>query len=301
MSKRAPEVSVGLPVYNGEEYLAEAIESLLHQSFRDFELIISDNASTDRTPEICAYYCRSDARVRYIRLPHNVGAGRNWNFVVGEARGTFFQWASANDRFETEMLSKCVDVLRRDNRVILCHGRTLLIGDDGSPIGVYEHDLHVTHDSPTARLIHVRSLRMNNAQYGLMRLEILRQTGLDRLYASGDLVLMAELALRGHFCLLPDVLFHRRMGRGAANRTLSDTELKARINPAAPEMIMIRWRLHVDYLSSVLRSPIPWTERWRSLVFSAKSAYWDRKSLFAESKRAFQFAARKMLQCQPGN
>jgi hypothetical protein len=114
---------------------------------------------------------------------------------------------------------------------------------------------------------------------------------------------MAELALRGHFYLLPDVLFHRRMGRGAANQNLSAAQLNAFINPAALGMIMIRGRFHVDCLRSVLRSPVPWSERWRALVFSVKSVYWDRKSLIGEAKQVLQLAARKMRhgQVRPEN
>ena len=293
----APEVSIGMPVYNGEEYLTEAIEAVLRQSFSDFELIVSDNASTDRTPEICAEYCRRDPRIRYIRQPYNLGAVRNWNFVVGEARGRFFQWASANDRLEPEMLRKCVDVLRRDDRVVVCYGRTLFIDDDGSPIRVYEHDLHVTDDAASARFIHVRERLLNaNGQHGLMRLDVLRQTGLDRAYRAGDLVLMAELALRGHLHMLPDVLFHRRMGRGAAAERLSEAEWKTFINPAAPDMTMIRWRLHLDCLRTVVRSPIPWRERWRAIVFVAKSAYWDRRFLLTETRQAAQLTTRRVFQ-----
>ncbi len=90
MAPGAPRVSIGLPVFNGERYLARAIDSVLGQDFRDFELIICDNASTDRTAEICAAYARRDARVRYVRNPRNLGAGPNYDRCFHLARGTYF-------------------------------------------------------------------------------------------------------------------------------------------------------------------------------------------------------------------
>ena len=86
-----PRVSIGLPVYNGENFLAESIESLLGQSYEDFELIISDNASTDGTADICRRYAKQDSRIRYIRQPHNIGSAPNHNFVIEQARGELFK------------------------------------------------------------------------------------------------------------------------------------------------------------------------------------------------------------------
>src|ERR1700741_97664 len=122
-------ISIGMPVCNGERFLAEAIESLLAQTCADFELIISDNASTDRTAEIAGAFAARERRVRYIRQPHNLGAARNWNYVVEAATGPYFKWASANDRCDPTFLEKCLAVLRQDQRVVLCYGRTALIDD----------------------------------------------------------------------------------------------------------------------------------------------------------------------------
>jgi glycosyltransferase involved in cell wall biosynthesis len=83
----ASRLSIGLPVYNGEKYLAESVDSLLGQTFEDFELIISDNASTDSTAGICRRYAKQDSRIRYIRQPRNIGLAANHNFVIGQARG----------------------------------------------------------------------------------------------------------------------------------------------------------------------------------------------------------------------
>jgi hypothetical protein len=92
--RAAPRLSIGLPVYNGEKYLTESLDALLGQSFEDFELIISDNASTDDTARICKRYMKQDCRIRYIRQQRNIGAAPNHNFVVGQAAGELFKWAS---------------------------------------------------------------------------------------------------------------------------------------------------------------------------------------------------------------
>jgi glycosyltransferase involved in cell wall biosynthesis len=108
---RRPGLSIGLPVYNGEKYLAESLEALLGQSYDDFELIISDNASTDGTAEICSRYSKRDSRIRYLRQSHNVGCAPNHNFVVGEAKGELFKWASDDDLYARDLLKYCVEAL----------------------------------------------------------------------------------------------------------------------------------------------------------------------------------------------
>jgi len=109
--KAAPRLSVGLPVYNGENYLAESIEALLGQSYENFELIISDNASTDSTADICRHYEKLESRIRYVRQPRNIGAAPNHNYVIGQARGELFKWASHDDLYARDLLKRCIDAL----------------------------------------------------------------------------------------------------------------------------------------------------------------------------------------------
>ena len=106
-----PKLSVGLPIYNSEKYLAEAIEALLGQTYADFELIISDNASTDGTPDICHHYESLDSRVRYFRQPRNIGLAPNHNFVADQARGEYFKWAAGDDLYGRDLLARCVAAL----------------------------------------------------------------------------------------------------------------------------------------------------------------------------------------------
>ena len=97
MTKNKPQVSIGMPIYNAEKYLKEAIESLLSQSFKDFELIISDNASTDSTHDICMEYAKKDHRIRYVRQSQNIGAWSNFQYVLDESQADYFMWAAHDD------------------------------------------------------------------------------------------------------------------------------------------------------------------------------------------------------------
>lgn len=110
-----PKVSIGLPVYNGEKYLREALDSLLSQTFRDFELIISDNASTDATREIVLDYQQRDSRIRYIRQNTNIGAGKNFLFVLAMAKAELFMWASHDDIWAENWLEVLIPNLTPDD------------------------------------------------------------------------------------------------------------------------------------------------------------------------------------------
>lgn len=280
---KPPVVSIGLPVYNGARHLAESIESLLAQTFIDFELIISDNASTDETETICRAYAARDQRIRYVRQPENLGSARNWNFVVDLARGEYFKWASANDLCAPQMLEHCVEVMRSEPDVVLCYGRTQLIDDEGKIIHVYPHDLEVLEARPSTRFRRLcLELRLNNGQSGLHRLATLRRTGVERNYPTGDTVLAAELALHGRFRRLSEVQLNRRMGRHSASRYLTPRELRIFLGAKDQEVHRVVWLTHGDYFRSVLRAPIGVLEKLSALAFVLRSVWWHRVALWRE-------------------
>src|SRR3984957_15644681 len=127
-----PKLSVGLPVYNGSAYVAESIEALLGQTFEDFELIISDNASTDDTGEICHRYERLDSRIRYFRQPRNVGLAPNHNFCVERARGSLFKWAAGDDLYARDLLEKCIAALDEYPEIALAPSWAAMIDGNGT-------------------------------------------------------------------------------------------------------------------------------------------------------------------------
>jgi glycosyltransferase involved in cell wall biosynthesis len=236
----APRVSVGLPVYNGESYLAEAIDSLLGQSFADFELIISDNASTDSTADICRDYAQRDARVRYIRQPHNIGLSPNHNYVVERARGEFFKWAACDDLYGRDLLLRCVEALDAHPEVVLAHSWTAAIDSTGNVTQAYAYPLATDSPSASERL---RSflfgssglfdspngrglVRMDNQgilracdEYGLIRLSVLRKVAPHDSYHHEDRIVVGELMLHGPFYQTPDWMYFRRDHEGRAYKT----------------------------------------------------------------------------------
>ncbi len=219
-SDAPPRVTIGLPVYNGANYLREAIESLLSQSFDDFELIISDNASTDDTQAICEHYAASDARVRYERCSTNLGASRNYNRLVAMARGEFFKWAAHDDNCHPEFIAECISALDREPNAVLCFPSVHLIDDTGAIVSKYPFGLNVSHTTAHERLVayltqnFIRKKRMCNPIFGVIRLSALQKTRLIQNFIGSDRSLLAHLALLGKFIQLPDFLFERRVHFG---------------------------------------------------------------------------------------
>ncbi|MCH9054911.1 glycosyltransferase [Synechococcus sp. PCC 6716] len=110
IGRENPKISIGMPVYNGARYIREALDSLLAQTFTEFELIISDNASIDNTEAICREYAAKDHRVRYIRQSQNLGASANFKFVLDKALGEYFMWAAADDIWDKNWIEKLLPV-----------------------------------------------------------------------------------------------------------------------------------------------------------------------------------------------
>ena len=106
-----PRVSIGFPVRNAGPGVAGALEALLSQDFADFEVIISDNASTDQTPLVCDAFARMDRRIRVERQPRNLGLNRNFDHVSSRARGELFMWVAHDDRHDPSFIRRCVAAL----------------------------------------------------------------------------------------------------------------------------------------------------------------------------------------------
>jgi glycosyltransferase involved in cell wall biosynthesis len=205
-----PRVSIGLPVYNGENLLAESLEALLGQSYEDFELIISDNASVDGTAEVCRRYGKQDSRIRYIRQPTNIGLNPNHNFVIKAARGELFKMASHDDLYGRDLVQRCVEALDEYPKVVLAHAREAMIDDSGAVTKLLGYSAAV--DSPRAPE-RFRSLLFDgwdDYTYGVMRIDVLRRTRLHGSHHFADRTINTELALHGPFHQVPDWLYFRR-------------------------------------------------------------------------------------------
>jgi glycosyltransferase involved in cell wall biosynthesis len=280
MSENKPRVSIGLPVRDGENYLAETLDSILAQTYSDFELIISDNASTDRTEEICRVYAARDERIRYFRNEENLGAAENFNRVLGLSAGDYFKWAAHDDLCAPEYLARCVGVLDREPEVVLCYPKTRIIDGQGEFVEDYFDGFHLDSPKPHIRFRDVfRAPGLCNPVFGLMRARILGQTALIGNYAASDRVLLAELALHGRFYEVPEYLFLRR---GHPQRSLAanvtDSEIAAWFDPAMRGKVLLpRWRRLLEYLRAARRAPLSRTERIRCYMQVARFILSPRK------------------------
>ena len=213
MNRRKPRLSIGMPVFNGEKYVRSAIESILAQTFQDFELIISDNASTDATQKICIEYVQKDKRVSYHRNKRNIGGPRNYNHLFELSSGEYFKWAAYDDILASEYLEKCVQVLDEDHSIVMCHSKVNRIEENGVLSGNYDEFtlLKTSSWKPYERFADMISPRNTCwAIHAVVRANSLARTPLHGDYIDADRNLLAEIALMGRVYEIPDHLFFRR-------------------------------------------------------------------------------------------
>lgn len=287
MSKQRPvKVSLGLPVYNGERFVGTAIESILAQTYKDFELIISDNASSDRTPEICEEFARRDARVKYVRQEINVGAKANFNRVFEYAGGEYFKWVAADDVCGPRYLELTVQALDRDPQAVLAHTLSSVINGQGEIVRAKELEQGFIVDDGVPVLVSPcdRSRDLGN-ESALKRFEeillatfwcfeifaLVRRSAMLLAYPKGpyygsDKVVLAQLAMLGTFVEAPEVQFYRR----AHNGNSTNMTVKARESWShAPKK---RWKLPTQfpclagYIKTALTFPSTTSQRVRSLL-----------------------------------
>jgi hypothetical protein len=283
-----PRVTVGMPVFNAAKWLAHAIESMLGQTFRDLELLISDNASTDGSFEIAQTYARKDARVRLFRNPVNVGVDNNYSLLVGYARGAYFKWASSNDLCDRTFLAKTVGVLDARADVALCYARTKLFVDAPESGNEYDVGVQTLDADPLVRFRTVlERVGLNNAINGLIRMSVLRRTALIRPHYSSDITLLAEIALRGKIVELPEFLFFRRFDQDSAT-SLQDALAVQQCHFPTPGLGMDfqTWRRCWGQIAAIGRAELSVSQRMRGLRYVAGSSLSALPKLGAEVKEA---------------
>ena len=277
MSSSRPTISIGLPVYNGERFLRTAVESLLSQTFEDFELIVSDNASTDGTEEICREFVRRDARVRYVRQDVNRGAAWNFNEVFLLSKAPYFKWAASDDACLPTLLQRCVEALFADRGAAMAFPCPVAIDADDKPFDdstLRDSSGNVREQLDRASLAHRRLRLMSefphvrfqyvinhffycNEIYGVIRSDLLRTTKLHRSFYGADKVLLAELALRGKFIEINEPLFlwrrHAEQSMWVGDRSQLHTFIAGRKEAnRIPGFV----RFYSQYLRSALQSDL---------------------------------------------
>lgn len=283
-----PRVSIGIPVFNGATYIKEALDSLVNQTFQDFEIIISDNASQDDTPSICKAYSRADERVRYVRHDHNHGAALNYNFVFNQARSPYFKWASHDDVCAPLFLERCVEVLDRSPETVLCFPQTIIIDKDSHPVKDYPNQLHLQHRMPAFRFRSClfRRAKESNAIFGLARTSALAKTQLIGGFVGSDNILLAQLALLGLFHEIDDALFLRREhGATSLNANITQRSLHRWFDPLERRCVMpttLRWG--IEYAKSVYQVPLTFATRLLCLYYVLVWFYRRKRKLLNEIK-----------------
>lgn len=207
---RNPKVAIGLPVFNGENFLEEAIESILAQSCGDFRLIVSDNCSTDATEDICRHYERLDDRIDYHRQAENIGAAPNYNFVFRLSSAEYFKWAAHDDVLEPNFLRETVSLLNSSPGAVIAHGRSIEIDGAGRIKGDFDKHPVLAGDSPARRLWSVLWAGYFTEVFGLMRTEAISRTRLHGSFPGSDRTFMAEMLMLGNVVYSPEVIFRRR-------------------------------------------------------------------------------------------
>jgi glycosyltransferase involved in cell wall biosynthesis len=293
-----PRVTIGLPVYNAEKYLVDAMDALLGQTFEDFELIISDNSSTDSTAQICQHYLQADSRIRYFRQPRNIGQIPNHNFVFHQARGELFKFAACDDLYGRDLLRCCVEALDANPEVVLAHSWTAVIDEDSNVTQSLEYPLATDSPRAAARfrsflwggsgLFESRDparqgmIRVANKgllwacdEYGLIRVEVMRRVAPLRSFHHSDRILLCELMLNGPFHQTPAWMYFRRAWPDQVYNkhpsvhdrcALMDPARSSRLRHPAPRLLA---EYMLGYVGAIRRAPLSAAERrecYRELV-----------------------------------
>jgi glycosyltransferase involved in cell wall biosynthesis len=220
-------LSIGIPVFNGEKFLEEVLISFKNQTFEDYEIVISDNASVDRTRLICLDYAAKDPRIRYYRNERNLGANPNFNRVFALARAPLFKWAAHDDLYTPTYLEKCIRVLDENPDVVLVHCDCGCIDERGHPFAVKRPPSFI--DPRSGQVIKLDPIGLAESAnvvrrfwdvlfrmdcnlhiFGVMRRDALTRTALWRDFYGADKLVLAELALLGRFVQVRETLLLKR-------------------------------------------------------------------------------------------
>lgn len=233
--KSYPKITIGLPVFNGEEFLSERLKSILSQSFKDFELIISDNASTDSTSEICIRFSNIDKRIKYIKQDKNIGLIPNFNFILEISNSEYFVWASVDDIWDRQFLEKNLDILESKFNLVGSIGNVEFFGHKEQPkmnsrISSFKKIIRKQDSDPNFN--HVMSatgdyekkankyLRFNQGSfiYGLFRTEKLKKRAVNGPIAAWDLIVILNILKEGDLYVIDEILMKKFVGGLSSKR-----------------------------------------------------------------------------------
>ncbi len=280
-------VSVGVPVFNGEQFLPFALESLLSQTHTNLQIIISDNASTDGTEEICKSFAARDKRIQYHRNEKNLGAARNYNITVEMAKGKYFKWAAHDDMCKPTFIETCVDVLENEPNVSLAYPQTAIIDAHGDFKSNHEDLFNFRKPKAHHRWRQFCKAPVDcNAVFGVMRTDLLKRTPCIGAYESSDRVLLGEFALLGEIAEVPGRLFLRRYHEKISTHAYSTKKSMAQWFDPKSSGYFSRTKRFFGYLRSIFRPRLSFPQQlycmYQLVLFYLKPERWTRlaKGLF---------------------
>ncbi len=285
MPDNTPRLSIGLPVYNGERFLAESIECMLNQTFSDFEFIISDNASTDGTEEICRKYAAQDRRINYLRNIENKGASWNFNRVVELARGPLYKWMADDDLYDNTFLEKCIDALDHHPDVVLAYPKSDMIDENGDFIKSLNYNFEGMSEKPWVRFR--RQITESHGcvhVFGVLRTDIFRATPLLANYVGSDRVLLALLSLYGKFYEVPEHLFFHREHARRSVRAYSDIRMRAAwFDPGKKgKRSYPYWKYLREYGRAISNAPLSFSEKMQCRFQLLRWIKWNYSDLIKD-------------------
>ncbi|MGH9907186.1 MAG: glycosyltransferase family 2 protein [Pyrinomonadaceae bacterium] len=254
--RKSPRVSIGMPVYNGEKTIAAALASILQQTFNDFEVIISDNASTDSTRKIAQEFCNADRRVRYSRNDKNLGAHPNFNRAFTLSQGEYFKWAHHDDTIAPDYLEKCVRVLDEDSSFVMCWTKGEYVDVDGVKVPHDEKPLKLDSNDVGVRFWEVlMESRTADQIDGLIRRSALEKTALMRPFVGAEKILLAELIVQGRCKQIPEYLFFKGCSPEMYS-LLKTEEAQKKWVSATPNQMPAGLNYLLGYVKAVWHSPL---------------------------------------------
>lgn len=287
MSSATPRVSIAMPVYNGERFVRQSLDSLLAQTFTDFELVIVDNCSTDGTEAICREYLARDRRVRYVRNERNIGGPANFRRSFELCSAEYHKWSTADDYWDPTVVEKGVALLDADPDLVLAYPRTKVVNEHGDLIREFDDHLHLMDEAPSRRFRKVLDTStLCHAHLGVLRRSAMLRTTLIGGELASDIRFLAELSLQGKFAVIPEYLFYRRFHQDASSweRENMDRQ-RAYYAPGRNGAFgMHTWRRFARLTTAVLRAPIGARERYRLLSYLANKFASQGGNLWKEVK-----------------
>jgi len=303
MNASKPTVTVGIPVFNGDNYLAETMDSVLTQTFQDFEIVIADNGSTDATEKICRDYAAKDPRIHYHRSDVNLGVTRNFKRAVAFSSGKYFMFLAHDDKLAPTFLEQCTAALDAHPDVVLCYPKAIEIDTQGNPL--YKKEQFLDADSPRPHKRFRQMIRMDHnceTLFGLTRADVLKKTCIHAPLPDGDRIMLAEISLYGKYYRVPDYLF---LHREHPVRTLNVYPTRFDRLPLYLEphqygkLILPHVAEFFEYLRCIRNAPLTFGER---LACSGEMLRWvkdNRRRLWGDVMYVSKRFVKRLLRMQP--